>query len=340
MRSLTQPPPIELCLIIRAFISLSDVRTHVCFYKVHPSIAALYDSEEDPDHLWHLICWHSGIGALDTDDLNDQHCWRNIAIEVIERDGFCLHPQCGEGLLVYNERNMAKTAKQLEPPAVFSDWKDVDDGNLGDDMDGLESDYNTSLITGNTNDGRHRWAGKALQPSFLTMHPALTSIAFRSEPSGGRYSMSEDAYLRCDTKVADTENVNTGNSWLHAHPLVQRSFATDVPSGTIIVGRTAAHRLSRGRVQRSTGVTIFDIVTAYHADLDVKLSSWELTTFVSDEVDFCGIPDGWSDSTLFERFNTLRDVFTIYSFAEFSWDGTIVEDGPLFWVDLTLTRLQ
>ncbi|KAI0675612.1 hypothetical protein C8Q78DRAFT_1005553 [Trametes maxima] len=243
---------------------------------------------------------------------------------------------------MYNKRNMAKTAKRFAPLTVFSDWKDLDDDNLIDSTEESASESGcsmTSIADSVYGRRRRRRVVETLQPYFLIMHPALTSIAFRPETSGGRHGVCEDAYLRCDTKAdaPDPKETYPGSLWLHAHPLVQRSFATDVPSSTIIIGRTAAHRLSRGRLRRSTGVTIFDVVAAYHGDLDVKLSSWELTTFVSDEFDFCGVPRGWTDSTLFERCKTLRDLFAIYSFAEFTWDGTIVEDGPLFWVDLKLT---
>lgn len=109
--------PLEIFLVIKATIPLGDIRTHVCFYKTHSRITAMYDSEKNDDLFWRRVCWHSGIGALDKDDLEDPHCWRGIALELVEKDGFCKHPRCGEGLLKYNSKSRtAPVAKCVVSP--------------------------------------------------------------------------------------------------------------------------------------------------------------------------------------------------------------------------------
>ncbi len=110
-----RPFPLEIFLVIRATIPLGDIRTHVCFYKTHPRITAMYDSEKNDDDFWRRVCWHSGIGALNKDYLEDLHCWRDIAVEVIEKDGFCKHPRCGEGLLNYNSKYRAAPVARFIP---------------------------------------------------------------------------------------------------------------------------------------------------------------------------------------------------------------------------------
>ena len=93
--------PLEIFLIVRGFISSSDLRTHVCFYQCSPQIAAFYDSEKDADSFWELACWNCGIGVTSV-DTQVNICWRDIAIDCIERDGFCTIPGCGEELLEAN----------------------------------------------------------------------------------------------------------------------------------------------------------------------------------------------------------------------------------------------
>lgn len=105
MRCGALPLPLELFLAFKDTIPFADLRTHVCFYKAHPHIAALYDGGEHADRFWQRACWYSGISALQTDDMYDSQCWRNIAIEVVERDGFCTHPHCGEALIKYNRES-------------------------------------------------------------------------------------------------------------------------------------------------------------------------------------------------------------------------------------------
>ncbi len=94
--------PTELLLDIRDRFGEWDLRTHVCYYLSHPSIAAIYETAEDPDAFWALICWHCGIGSLPTER---QIRWKDVALRSIISDGFCKHPQCGEALLESNSKS-------------------------------------------------------------------------------------------------------------------------------------------------------------------------------------------------------------------------------------------
>ena len=96
----TLPP--ELWVYLKSCIPPWDLRTHVCFYQTHPFFAALYDSEADADAFWRRACWLCGIGWIAELDRKSDTCWRDIAVECIERDGFCTLPGCGERLLRYN----------------------------------------------------------------------------------------------------------------------------------------------------------------------------------------------------------------------------------------------
>ncbi|EIW59763.1 uncharacterized protein TRAVEDRAFT_28782, partial [Trametes versicolor FP-101664 SS1] len=192
--------PLEIFLVIKATIPLGDIRTHVCFYKTHPRIAAIYDSEKNDEFFWRRVCWHSGIGALDKDDLEDPHCWRGIALELVEKEGFCKHPRCGEGLLKYNSRRMEDVAGWLKPLAVFSDWKD--DLYTASDSDSEDDTPSTHMVI--DNEGRRADGESEDNPPHLSPHRVLSSIKFRDRPWGGYYSVREDAQLRPLTKAEES----------------------------------------------------------------------------------------------------------------------------------------
>lgn len=110
--------PLELMLDIRGHIAESDLRTHACLYLTHQAIAAMYDSVKDADELWASACWSCGIGKLPTEQ---DRRWRDVAIEVIKKDGFCTNPHCGEALLEHNrEYQPAPSTYELELQLRFS----------------------------------------------------------------------------------------------------------------------------------------------------------------------------------------------------------------------------
>ncbi len=92
--------PDELYITVKNSIPMQDLRTHVHFYLSSPRIAALYNSEPDAEQFWELACWYNGVGRLPYDE--EHASWQAIAIDTISRDGYCMHPHCGEALLEYN----------------------------------------------------------------------------------------------------------------------------------------------------------------------------------------------------------------------------------------------
>ena len=101
---LLQLLPIELRFMIKDAIAHDDLRTHVCFYLSHPDVAELYGGSEDQDEFWKRLCWNCGIGLLPGEDAQEEVSWRTIAVDCIQRDGFCMHEDCGEYVLEYNRK--------------------------------------------------------------------------------------------------------------------------------------------------------------------------------------------------------------------------------------------
>ncbi|KAI0798641.1 hypothetical protein BC629DRAFT_1501471 [Irpex lacteus] len=89
--------PVELLLLVKEHILLSDLRTHVCFYNTCRTIAAFYGDNSQQNAFWRRACALSGIGWLRGDS-----SWKEIALETIAKDGFCTHPHCGATLLGWN----------------------------------------------------------------------------------------------------------------------------------------------------------------------------------------------------------------------------------------------
>ena len=87
--------------MIKDLIPSWDIRTHACLYLSSPVCADIYDSHPDNDAFWKLACWQAGIGLLYGED-EAKVKWRDVAVDTMEKDGFCDHPECGASLLEYN----------------------------------------------------------------------------------------------------------------------------------------------------------------------------------------------------------------------------------------------
>ncbi|KAI0642042.1 hypothetical protein C8Q79DRAFT_1013922 [Trametes meyenii] len=298
MNSLPLPP--EIFLAFRASIPLSDICTHVSFYKAHPRIAAMYDAEVHADRFWRRVCWRCGIGALDGDDLDDPHCWRDIAMEVVEQDSACEHPQCAR-IERANERFGVVLGEEIEY------WDVSNDLQLR-----AEDEYT------------------APRPLSVVMHHALSQIAF--SPFGRCCSPSEDARLRAATLM---EGNFDGEVLLCNHPLVWRSFATDVPVCALRLGRFGPHAMveNHARLVRPTGVTVYDVVEGMRRDLDVHLTSEETLIFLMTTFD--SLPEGWVERAMGEKGDfTLRRLLMMCHIAEYVFEEDIPGEGPRFSVRL------
>ncbi|KAI0358201.1 hypothetical protein OH77DRAFT_1397649 [Trametes cingulata] len=290
------PLPVEIFLTFRECIPLSDIRTHVCFYKTHPRIAALYDAEEKSDEFWRHLCWHSGITALYGDDLKDPGCWRRIAMEVVEKDGFCKHPQCGEGLLEYNRQRMVLAEKHVRSPLIYAfKQHGTAPATKGDDSSCLER---------------------------LTMHRALSHLMFSpcsSGPTSGPYEgVGEEALLR---PAAHEEGTYDGSIVLMDHPLIQRSFATDVPVGQLCLTRLVGPFGEDG-VGRPSGISVLDVVELIHCGLDRDLGSSAMLLFLMTMFD--SLDEDWPATIPSEQLRTIRGLLRVCHLAEYKYEGTLV----------------
>lgn len=89
--------PVELLMMVKDNIPISDLRTHVCFYQTCRTVAAFYGDEDEEEEFWMKSCRSAGLATI-----NDDETYKEVAFDCIYRDGFCSHPACGEVLLRNN----------------------------------------------------------------------------------------------------------------------------------------------------------------------------------------------------------------------------------------------
>ena len=103
--------PPELWQLVKAYLEPWDLRTMICLHLADSRFSLLYDWDENTGEIWKLACWYNGIGLLpyewERDDYHDNISWFDIALECIQKDGFCEHPHCGEACLEYNRASHA-----------------------------------------------------------------------------------------------------------------------------------------------------------------------------------------------------------------------------------------
>ncbi|RPD58942.1 hypothetical protein L226DRAFT_536493 [Lentinus tigrinus ALCF2SS1-7] len=272
MWSKTLPP--EVLLITKNHIPVSDLRTHVCLYLSSPVFAALYDSDPHADRFWTRACWDCGIWRLPEEDLAAVVDWRLIAVDCIQKDGFCKHPQCGEALLEYNRECMQEVEGDIDEP------------------------FQPVHIT-------EEYGGESLIP-----HRAFGKIRFRPESEVNlfnRYDLELDAYLRKDESSRDVEDNRT---YLEEHPLLARSFATFVPTSSIFLVDLAGFGRSQYKMETWRPITVYDVLSIIHQSLDKGLFVDDVADYANLH-ESCLQGQPMSLGSVFFKLRTLRGIFTM-----------------------------
>lgn len=89
--------PLELLFLIKDHIPEVDLRAHVCFSQV----LGRASKEVYSDMYWEKACVRFGLTTVGGEDAASTS-WRDFTYDIIKRDGFCDHPQCGVRRLEQN----------------------------------------------------------------------------------------------------------------------------------------------------------------------------------------------------------------------------------------------
>ncbi|GJE90078.1 hypothetical protein PsYK624_062010 [Phanerochaete sordida] len=286
--------PNELLLLVKEYIPLADLRTHVCYYHTCKTVASFYGDNSQQAEFWRRSCTLAGIGWLKADS-----SWKEIAFETIAKDGFCSHPRCGGALLDWN-------AQQAELAMRKYNW-DPEEGAWDAMLD--PEDAREWTVPGHP------------IPIF---NPIFQDIKFKSEHLPPWFHDPYDAKFR----VNDPDAPLTYVRQLSAHPVAIRSLAT-FPS----VRHIKFHAITLGHehlFRNLMGLTVWDIVRGFQSDLDRELSITELLNLLSGP--FADIFRDRSSSDFIgdlERFSTLRGLWSATR-----WEGayflTSNGEGPVF----------
>ncbi|KAI0358202.1 hypothetical protein OH77DRAFT_1518906 [Trametes cingulata] len=308
--------PQELLLLTKSFIPSWDLRSHVCFYLSSPRVAALYDSEEDPDAFWRLLCWENAIGAglLQYENMDNDLwaymsgsieglSWKDIAVDCISRDGFCTHPQCGETLLEYNRQRMREAAQYTEP---FHPLR-VSDNNY-------EATLDIHQLLGHIDFKRDR--------NIFERRPAVEHDAHLRPPGAPVRRTDDPEYMHRRDEYPGL--------YLAEHPLATRSFATLTPVSNIMLLHLGGVDLREGVMERGRAITVFDIVAAIHQEIDRYLTVDDACEYVSMH-ERC-FPKEWTYRDAFSMTRTLRSILSVCPINTLEHQETN-EYGPAFSFD-------
>ncbi|KAI0630900.1 hypothetical protein C8Q77DRAFT_1135891 [Trametes polyzona] len=289
MPALPSLPP-EIYLAIKDAIPQSDLRSHVCFYKTSRSIAKLYDDVENADDFWAEACWRCGLGRSARLPVppDPRPSWRDFAIDMIERDGFCDHPQCGESRL---EENRALVESLVDP------GQGRDPLRVGDNPEDF--------------------------PELLS-HPLFCQVGFLSTPG---HPVEEDAHI-VPTESEEVESTcrevgiaaqgisiskKQSKDNMHAHPFIANSFATFPPISHLVLRCFHGHRPARRlyiNCKNRDAITLLTVLTALHPNLEEPLEHDTVLEYLREYMDDdAHVPDNWE---AIQRMQTIRELVTIW----------------------------
>ncbi|KAI0075380.1 hypothetical protein K474DRAFT_1408365 [Panus rudis PR-1116 ss-1] len=239
--STLQKLPPEIRLMIKDSIPLTDLRTHVSFYKTSPQFSALYGADEGRQRaFWASACLAVGIGGPpilgDHGRRMGDMCmgemdwdWRLIAFTCIEVDGWCTHPQCGVSRLEWN-------AKQIQATMNLPDFSRVAFHKYLQSVCRQDVDPELGVLTS----------------------PVFQYVSFHRE---AKRNIFEDALL--DYRDGDLANEENPANLLVKHPIASWSFATFPVVHTLFMeNRFYTQNLEMDwiGVQNANGVTVFDVM--------------------------------------------------------------------------------
>ncbi|PIL24805.1 hypothetical protein GSI_12691 [Ganoderma sinense ZZ0214-1] len=307
--------PVELRRMIKDSVDPSDLRTHVCLYLAHSSCSALYHDSLGQKRFWRRLCWNCGIGQLpdEDDEFLDDDDWRQIALECVHRCGFnCTLPHCGESLLEYNRMRMRENGRFVglfTPLRVYEDYR-ADDGKARFDI-----------------------------------HPALYHVDFcatKESPGFFPHPVEHDAHFRWHpnppTKAEARGLINVDpkkRAYVGQHPLAARSFATATPVSNVALFKFVGSGTITD-IDLDRAVTVFDVLSAIHKDLDTDLSVRDVRSHLgfgfSGHLQ-CVAQEKWGVEEAFDNLQSARDVLRLCPIKEMTVEE-LTDDGPAVFFEL------
>ncbi|KAI0338211.1 hypothetical protein BDW22DRAFT_1363084 [Trametopsis cervina] len=282
--------PVELLVIIKEYIPVSDLRSHVCFYNTCRTTASFYGDSSQQARFWSRACALSGIGWL-----NGDSSWKEIAFETISKDGFCTHPHCGGALLDMNAGRVERAMKLYK-------W------------DPEEGAWDASFDEQNAEE----WTRE--DRPIPVCNTVFGEIEFLQDPMPVWVKLNE-ARLR-------SLSPSGFGSWVISHLVAARSFATFPTVRQMRFHYNNFSYGSKA--YNAVGVTVWNVLQAIQFDLDQVLTIPELLDLLSGPFSGIVRTQPRRDFVRdLERFSTLRGLWSSSQWQGLHFvrsDG----DGPVF----------
>lgn len=231
--------PMELLAEIRSHIPQKDLRTNVCFHNTCPLFASLFGPAEDQRVFWEGACLLVGLGCLPGETPHEVD-WKRVALEYIEKDGFCGHPECSSNRLQNNGQCCIHSLKAQTDSILATYMAEMSNLSCWDKFE----------VYGELED--------TPEDSQVHVNPLLSHIGFETDASEwDPLPEEEDAYLRYG---GNSETPSGQNRYLWDHPIACRSFAMFPP-----LQRMPRWNHFRGfyGIVNVSGITVWDIQAAF-----------------------------------------------------------------------------
>lgn len=227
--------PIELLMLVRDFIPEIQLRTHVCFAQVcGPAAKTLYTED-----YWETMSVKFALGLFPEEDVSTI-CWKDFVYDIILKDGFCDHPNCGMQRLTQNCGYPAHSLRDTSGRS-FTIHADREMNKV------YMKDYSRSGLT------------QILEGSSESSCRGLVanSIFANLEFSPSTHTdIMDDGYICSRGPWRQSHR----RSLLSGHPIASRSYATFAP-----ISKLQPITLNIPLVQNPNGVTVWDVYAAVQA---------------------------------------------------------------------------
>jgi len=251
----------------------------VCFYHVCRTTAGFYGTDSEQAAFWRKSCLRAGICFSGRDA-----SYKDVAFEVIKRDGFCGHADCGGAQLDQNALAVEHAMK------VFG-WDPEDE------------DFDEALYE------KLRNPDPASDPAEPTANSIFSQVKFSRSPTPKVNSMLlyYPFYLRRQSGFNWNPVTSEDRRIIKFHPIICRSMATFPATAGLSFTFDRLHEPAES-MQRTVTVTVLDVLCDVSHSLDEELSVQRLLTMLDGPFASAQSSDGAYTTEMLSRFQTLRGL--------------------------------
>ncbi|KAI1781662.1 hypothetical protein LXA43DRAFT_646959, partial [Ganoderma leucocontextum] len=146
--------------------------------------------------------------------------------------------------------------------------------------------------------------------------------------------VDRDAHLRLPADVLTSEALESVSkrAYLWRHPLAGRSFATFVPTLSVLLLAVAGIESRHDQISSTRALTVLEVLELIQKDLNRNLTVRDVSDYVLAHEE-CLSQHDWSTQETMMRTRSLREILTICPIQDVVLDD-YTNSGPAFSVEL------